>query len=272
MEEGISLIYWHTDWLYIKILENKLFFLDFWFFVYFWNGFMLFTFLTAVKSKPKWIWFVFILLLFELIEILLLYSGLNIFKPETRNDQFADLIVGFSGAIASFYFLKSKIISPDSVICKRLLAIISSITLSFLWVGFYQYHYNVNLNTPGLNMWAFSLWTLGGLAFFEGSWKVKSKVENIYLRVLSIWGIYLVILFSIEYLAYNILNIRENSISGGKPLAFGLIHGTRILHVYYITFPFIAFLFYQLMTLVFKKASYELKRKSMISGFLPASH
>lgn len=265
MMESVLLLQKHTEWLYTKVLETDLLRIDLGSFVYLWLGFILFLLLTTSKSKQKWLWIMFFVLVYGILRYFILFYLFDVFKPDSIKSLVSDIIVCFSGVAISFYFLNSKRFIPDSIFYKRLLALFSTLTFSFLWVGFYQYHYNVNLNTEGLNFWAFSLWTLGGIALFEGSRSLKIRIENVYVRVLIILSIYYIILFSIEYLAYYILHIRENSLSNGKPLAFGLIHGTPILHIYYVSYPLTVYLFYRLLTLVSRKARIELSKSRVLS-------
>ena len=265
MREGILLLQEHTEWLYTKVIENDLFLFDLGSFVFFWIGFILFLVLTIAKSKQKWLWFSFIVLLFGVLRYLILDYLFDVFSTGSIKEFVSNIIVCFSGAAISFYFLTGKRFVPGSVFYRRLLALFSTLTFSFLWVGFYQYHYNVNLNTQGLNIWAFSLWTLGGIVFFEGSRRLKIQIENPYFRILTILSIYYFVLFSIEYLAYYILHIREDSLSNGKPLVFGLIHGTLILHIYYVSYPLTVYLFYRLLTFSSRKARLELNSNLVFS-------
>ncbi len=265
MREGILLLQKHTEWLYTKIIESDLFLFDLGSFVFFWIGFILFLVLTIAKSKQKWLWFSLIVLLFGIIRYLILDSLFNVFNQDSIKAYVSNIVVCYSGAAISFYFLTGNRFVPGSVFYKRLLALFSTLTFSFLWVGFYQYHYNVNLNTQGLNIWAFSLWTLGGIIFFEGSRRLEIRIDNPYFRILTILSIYYLVLFLIEYLAYYILHIREDSLSNGKPLAFGLIHGTLVLHIYYVSYPLTVYLFYRLLTFVSKKARLELNKSRMYS-------
>jgi len=264
MRESVLLLQKHTEWLYTKVLETELLRIDLGSFVYLWIGFILFLLLTTSKTKPKWLWISFIVLLYGIFRYLILFYLVDVFKPYSIKDLVSDIIVCFSGAAISFYFLNNKKFVPGSISYKRLLALFSILTFSFLWVGFYQYHYNVNLNTQGLNFWAFSLWTIGGIVFFEGSRRLEIQIDNPYFRILTILSIYYFVLFSIEYLAYYILHIRENSLSNGKPLAFGLIHGTLILHIYYVSYPLTVYLFYRLLTIVSNKARLELNKGRML--------
>ncbi len=264
MREGILLLQRHTEWLYTKVLETELLRIDLGSFVYLWIGIMLFLLLTTSKSKQKWISISFIILLYGILRYSILFYLFDVFKPYSIKALISDIIVCFSGVAISFYFLNNKRFVPGSIYYKRLLAFLSTLTFSFLWVGFYQYHYNVNLNTQGLNFWAFSLWTLGGIGFFEVYRRLELRIDNPYFRILTILSIYYFVLFSIEYLAYYILNIRENSLSNGKPLAFGLIHGTPILHIYYVSYPLTVYLFYRLLTFVSNNARLELNKSRML--------
>jgi hypothetical protein len=114
-------------------------------------------------------------------------------------------------------------------------------------VGAYQYHYNIEtFNTPGINIWAFSLWVIGGYSYLTIHNAVKNKIFNSYLSLIISWAIYLTGLFVSEYIGYRILNIHENSARGGA-LIFGLIHGNKILHSYYLFFPALIIFLHQLL-------------------------
>ena len=53
------------------------------------------------------------------------------------------------------------------------------------------------------------------------------------IRVFVLWILYFSVLLLIEYFGYRVFEIRE--MTSEKPLCFGLIHGTPILKMYYLT-------------------------------------
>ena len=125
--------------------------------------------------------------------------------------------------------------------------IVASSILSFIWVGNYQYHYNIEaFNTQSINIWAFSLWVISGYLYLTIHGRVKNKIENRYLPLVISWFIYLTGLLLIEYIGYAVLGIRENS-ARGEALILGLIHGNSTLHTYYMLFPALIIAIYQLL-------------------------
>lgn len=130
---------------------------------------------------------------------------------------------------------------------KRLLA---SCILSFLWVSNYQYHYNIEIfNSRIINICAFSLWILSGYTYLYLHDKIKNKIPDYRLQITASWVVYFTGLLVVEYTGYNILGIHENSARGGA-LIFGLIHGNTFLHIYYMLFPALILVVYQLTLMV----------------------
>jgi hypothetical protein len=67
------------------------------------------------------------------------------------------------------------------------------------------------------------------------------------------WLFYIILLFAFEFNGYRILGVHENSMTGATPLLFGLIHGNRILHIFYLISPFCTISLYSAFSwLVFK--------------------
>ena len=125
--------------------------------------------------------------------------------------------------------------------------LVASSILSFIWVGNYQYHYNIEaFNTYSINIWAFSLWLISGYLYLTIHRSVKDKITNRYLPLVVSWFIYLIGLLLIEYIGYAVLGIHENSARGGA-LILGLIHGNSMLHTYYLFFPALIIAVYQLL-------------------------
>ena len=126
--------------------------------------------------------------------------------------------------------LRARSLTPRTALVVRDLAV--AVTVSMVWVAFYGYRYNVSFfNSRGINWWAF-LWWSGGLftmlRLFE--W-LRGAVSPRWLAIPATWAAYVAILLTVEYVGYALLGIRE--VHGGRPLIFGVIHGTPTLKLYY---------------------------------------
>jgi len=244
----------YTSWLYTKIYQNEFFFFDLWSLVHFWNGFMLFFLISSTKTKNPFRTILIILFLYEILEILLAYFVLGIFKPETFKDQFTDMFVGLSGSFTG-YLLLSNFSLTNPRIAKQLnliIMILSSLTYGFLWVGFYGYTYNISFfNSPGINWYAWSLWFLASFSIIYAFEYIP--VRNRLLRLFIIWASFMTILFILEALGYYWVNLREISNPKATPLVFGIIHGTPVMHFNYIFSPLLIIgLFYFLKHIIQK--------------------
>ncbi|MDO9510964.1 MAG: hypothetical protein Q7J34_04335 [Bacteroidales bacterium] len=246
MSPGLQFFYSQTQWLYTILWENPLFFIDYWSFAHFWSGFSMLLIFSALRVKHKWAVLISLLLAYELLEILFLWFALHVFRPETLKDQFTDISIGAAGAFLCYYshalikFNRKNKFWKDFVIP----ALFVSISMAFLWVGFYQYNYNHTfLNFNGLNLTAFGLWASGGFGYLWIQKKLSDKVNNrIQLYVYS-YLVYLAGLFVIEFIGYHVLIIKEMSFPD-KALVLNMIHGNSVLHTYYLLFPvFINLLF-----------------------------
>ncbi|MCX7874562.1 MAG: hypothetical protein N2321_00185 [Melioribacteraceae bacterium] len=256
MKEFVLWIRHNTDWLYYKIFETNFFFIDFWSFAHFTSGLLLFLILSYFNFKNKFIIISTILFFYELIEILIVFFTLNIFKPESIKDQFTDLFIGLFGALIS-KVLFNKIKSYEPINKKNLIRTFSivfvSIQISFWWVGSYGYTYNFSyLNSNGLNYFAFSGWCLfliiiGFLFYF-----LKERNNNLINPIILTYLSYFIILFLIEYIAFYILGIKESSSKEKLPLIFGLIHGTLILHIVYLLNPLFLLIGVKVINKLFK--------------------
>jgi len=267
MDGFFSCLLKQTGWLYTKIFENNFFFIDYWTFPHIWSGLVIFFILAALGTKHKIFWLVFLLSSYEIIEILLEIFAMHIFKPEVLKDKLTDIITGVLGGLLGFVILKWMPLKekPDWI-TKNSLLLFSSITLSFLWVGNYQYQYNILwMNLPGLNLWAFTIWMAGGYIFLNIYLFMKKSTGKIHFQIMLSWLIYFFLLILIEFFGYHFLKIRETSLHEKRPLLFGLIHGNLTLHLYYIFFPFIIILFYETTLIIVKKARLNMLDPSLTS-------
>jgi hypothetical protein len=114
-----------------------------------------------------------------------------------------------------------------------------SCLISFCWVGYYRYNYNISFfNSPIINWFAFLLWSTGLFITIRTYEWFKSVFRPFWVRIPVLWISYFMTLLFIEYLGYHIFKIREMTTE--KPLCFGLIHGTPILKLYYLSAGIIA--------------------------------
>ncbi len=257
--QGMSWYLEHIDWLYTIIYQNDFFFFDLWSIVHCWSGFVLYISLKALHAKKPLLILLCILFIYNVMEVLFIYFALNIFKPETVNNQFTDIIIGMLGGMIGFLILRFSSLNKKTQIRNLNLFTIflASITYAWLWVGFYQYDYNQEFyNSPGINIGAFVFWVLGAFATIWFSTLIR--LSNIWLKWLVIWALYLVCLFAVEYFGFVILSLHESSKANAQPLLFGLIHGTPVLHFVYAFSPFFTISIYKgLQVLLFKAANVE---------------
>ena len=244
----------HAGWLNTKLFQNAFFFFDLWSVVHLWSGFVIFLLLRSLKIKRSFLVITAILILYEISGKLFLYFAYSVFKPETIQDQLTDIVAGIGGGILAYSFLRfaGKDSSMGGKTTCRILVLLASFTYAFPWVGFYGYHYNTAwLNTPGINLTAFLLWTTG--TFITIQIFRSLKFRNLLVRLLFTWMIYLVILFAFEFNGYVIMRVHENSVAGATPLLFGLIHGSRVLHIFYMVSPLCTITLYSVFSwLTFK--------------------
>ncbi len=244
----------YTSWLFTKVYQNHYFFFDLWSLVHLWSGFVLIALFTLIKVQKLLAKLFIVLLLYEVVEILILYFVSGIIKPEIFKDQFTDIIIGMIGGGIGLIILNYTFVSnPRHVFRLKLFTIfLTSITYSFLWVGFYGYHYNMEFfNSPGINWLAWAGWAAGifGVVFCFEFFKIK----NLLLRFSVVWVSHLAVLFIIETLAYYFFSIHEVSIPGAPPLIFGIIHGSPLLHFMYVFSPFFTItLYFGFKYLIFK--------------------
>jgi hypothetical protein len=240
----------HTEFLYTIIYQKGFLVFDLWSVAHFWSGMVVYMLLTALNSKKRWFWLVFFIVLYEVVEVAFVFFALHIFKPERYNDLILDILVGILAAVLCNYLLLYR---SDREKTTRLpawaLMLFSSGTFAFIWVGNYRYTYNYDIfNTKGLNMGAFGLWMIGGFIFLLFYDAISSKESRILRRIILAWIVYFVLLLATEYTGYYLMAWKEVSIPGAKSLVFGLIHGNRALHFYYLIFPFLIIPFYEILS------------------------
>lgn len=244
-----------TDWLYVQLFHTDIFFFDLWSVVHLWSGFSMIILLHAFQVRRVLLVQVLVLIAYEIIEILILWFAFSIFNPETIKDQFTDIFIGFSGGvIAEFTFRWLRKIQhnhPGAIKVGQ--AVYIAITYSFIWVGFYGYSYNLaGFNSTGINYAALTSWILGSLTLLLGYLWLR-RWGNL-TAIITAWGLYLLILGTIEYITYNYLGLHEISKTESTAMVFGIIHGLPVLHVFYLIAPGILILMFWIFRWICSKA------------------
>ena len=239
----------NSDWLYSTIFKYKWFYYDLWSFVHLWSGAIIYTFLAAYNIKKKRLKLLLILSVLGLIGGLISIGPFNLFISERSLGIFNDIATGMLGGYFIHYFLKWKYTKRRS---KWLALFISSLTVAFIWVGFYGYSYSIAFfNSPYINWWALTAWSVSGMIMIFVFSYIKDW-KNYYWGVAITWLIYIILLFTVEYIAYHLLSFREET-EGSTDLIFDVIHGSTIMHIYYITAPFYFIGLFVLLDFLFRK-------------------
>lgn len=230
-------INYHTAFLYTVLFRSEYFFIDNWSLIHLVSGIILMAFLAHKKCRQPFAVLLVMLFSWECIEMSFIYFAVNVFSPEILQDQFTDIVVGFAGGLLIWFFLSWK----EKGFFKRWLRTTSispveicvSCVMSFVWVSFYGYKYNVPFfNSPLINWLAFLLWSVGLLATIQAYKVFKGVIQNRWLNISLTWLAYFSSLLLVEYLGYYVFEIRLVTTEG--PLIFGIIHGTVTLKVYYL--------------------------------------
>lgn len=265
MRTVVELINTNCDWLYVKIFENPIFFFDFWSFNHFWSGGIILTIILATRCRHKWSILFSLLMFYEIVEISMLYVSLNVFLPETIKDQFTDIFVGMSGGYLfdkwlNFYSTNKKHFSNFLQNPNTHIALFTAFTIAFIWVGFYRYKYNVPIfNSPGLNYTAFSLWSAGIFSVLVIYNRLSVRYNKIY-SIALLWIIYFAVLCIFEFTLYHIFGFQESGAHDHKPLMFNIIHGTTVLHLFYILCPFTSVAIFSIFKKLFNSAFYNVRK------------
>jgi hypothetical protein len=211
--------------------------------------------LTAFKNKNRWLTLFVILVLFEIVESVVFIIILKLFRPEKIVDVLNDIFIGMLGGyLISSFFKWNK----NRKYAQWLAAFLAAITIAFLWVGWYRYSYNIPFfNSPYINWWALTCWTLAGITMIV-VFQLINQHKNFVFGITFVWTVYLILLFSVEYIAYHLWCFREIK-HGATPLIFNIIHGTPAMHVFYTTAPIYFIGLFILFSDLFRKYEKEYK-------------
>jgi len=164
MKELLVFMRQHLVWLHHTLIEYGIVYIDLWSLVHFWCGMVVFSCLTALQWKNRWKWLFFFLSLFEVVEAIVFIGILRLFQPEKIPDVFMDIIIGmFGGYCTWLLFEKYKVSHKIRLI---IVALLSSMSLAFVWTGLYGYRFNLeSLNHQSFNFYAFlALSCIGALS------------------------------------------------------------------------------------------------------------
>lgn len=226
----------NTAVLYTVLYKSPWFFIDFWSFVHFGSGAILMALFQLRRLRRAFGTLLVLLVGYEFVEIAFAYLAIGIFRPEILTDQVTDVVVGMAGGLAAWICGRKasrRVIPIDD---RPELDLILAVSIATVWVALYGYRYNIpELNSAGLSWWAILLWSLGLWGVFRLYVTIRGRMAHPMLAAVLVWFIYLVALFLAEWIGYRWLVIRE--VRAGEPLAFGLVHGSRLMKFYYAAAP-----------------------------------
>ena len=83
--------------------------------------------------------------------------------------------------------------------------------------------------------------------------------RSYFFAVVISWLIYLIILFAVEYIAYHLLYLRETT-QGEAPLIFDVVHGSKIMHGFYVAAPLYFIGLFILLDFLLRKYEYTFEK------------
>ena len=240
----------NSDWLYSIIFKYNWFYYDLWSFVHLWSGGILFAILSAYSKERRWIKLFLLLATLGFIETSIAIGSFNLFQTKRSLGIVNDIATGMIGGYIIYWFLKWKYTKRRS---NWIALFIASFTIAFIWVGSYGYKYSIAFfNSPHINWWALTAWTLSGMIMIVVFNYLKNRT-NYFWGVSITWLIYILLLFTVEYIAYHLIALREVS-EGTTALIFDVIHGSTVMHIYYTTAPLYFIGLFVLLNSLFKKS------------------
>lgn len=247
----------NSTWLYAKIYSNEIFFFDFWSLAHLWCGFFVLVIITASGLKKSWIWLLVFLFGYEIIEMFFIYLAVHVFNPETIKDQFTDIFVGLLGGGLSYSYIKWETKSENPKMLNRIISsLFAAETLAFVFTGSYQYRYNYEvINSFPINYFAYIAWFSGGYLLLWIYRSLKKYCKSYSIIPLAIWLIFISSLCLVEFLGHAALGIEGRAFGAGRDLFYGFMIGSRTLQIYYLIYPLLLIILYELLMVIFKKVN-----------------
>ncbi len=238
MEEAYRALLKNTDWLYVVVYRNGVFFWDLWSFHHVWSGIVLMAAMMRARVRRPVAWLVVLLTGYELLELVLLVMSIHTFQPEMLLDKLCDVIVGCAGGAVAWWGLpalqRASARRNGDLVVTATAGGFAAVSIAFEWVGFYGYTYNVaELNSPGINWWAFTFWAAGLTVLLLANTLLGRRVPNPAMRLPIVMAGYAIGLLALEYAGDAVLGIHEARSALYPPLLFGLIHGSGALRIFY---------------------------------------
>lgn len=212
MKELFIFIRQYTVWLHHTVLEYHWVYIDLWSFVHFWSGAVVFSLLSTLNWKNRWRWLLFFLTIFEVVEAFLFIGLLKMFRPEKIPDIFMDILIGMAGGYVMHWLFEKKNMNTKSR--EITVMLISSLTISFLWTGFYDSNFNPEaIKRMGFNLRAFILWATSGTAILSIYYFLKKWLSKATYSLWLVYALYFAVLIGIHVMPLrNQLPIAEQSI------------------------------------------------------------
>lgn len=256
MEDAYRALLRGTDWLYVVVYRNGVFFWDLWSFIHLWSGIVLMAAMMRARVRRPVVWLVVLLTGYEFLELVLLVMSIRVFQPEVLLDKLYDVIVGCAGGAVAWWGVpalqRASVRRNGDLVVTATAGGFAAVSIAFDWVGFYGYTYNVaELNSPGINWWAFTFWAVGLTVFLLTNTLLRRRVPNPAMRLPIIMVGYALGLLALEFAGDAVLGIHESRSALYPPLLFGLIHGSGVLRVFYGVAGFAAILGQDLMERLF---------------------
>lgn len=86
-----------AEFLQTKIIEYKEFHIDLWHFVHLFFGFFIMKYFFFEKVSKPFLWLFFLLVAWEIFELVIISSGSGLFTVESKMNILFDLIIGMIG-------------------------------------------------------------------------------------------------------------------------------------------------------------------------------
>lgn len=224
-----------TEPFYTVLYGNGVFFIDIWSFVHMFSGIGLMLLICCRSTGRRRFALLFALLMaWEIFELGVVFLAEAVLRPEIIQDQGTDIVIGMLGGMLGAWLHRGgRSVTPYGFASAAFLAM----SIAYLWVRSYGYSYNYpGMNSGGLNLWAFSFWSLGLSAVIVVGRAFEGILAFDLYRIAVVWLFYVFGLLAVEYIGYDILDIHE--VSKGvnfDPAIAGLIHGTPLMKFFYFS-------------------------------------
>ncbi|MCX6152384.1 MAG: hypothetical protein NTX22_17800 [Ignavibacteriales bacterium] len=239
--------------MYKSILQNSIFYLDYWSIVHFSSGAFLLLLFLVIRLKYSWLYLSLILFTYEIIEVLFKYYNLHIFAPETFKDQFTDIIVGYLGALFLMFVVRNGILNKNRTRKLHedhiLTSLVSSGTIVFIWIGFFNTQYNKFYapDAEAFNWLVFIIWVIVLIIIVQLFVSLTKILKNKFHSFLLTWCLYLLIFLFIFELPILFFNYNPVNVISQKLGIFLFFNPSTVNNIFYLILPAVAIVTYELL-------------------------